>query len=290
MADLMGALATDARILNRILQETGGGIKRTGWMNLVIIITMASILTIFGTLSSFFIEAQLFVGNIGSGLKISVYAKDSADIDSLKRNLKAFTSVKKVDFIPKDKAWQDLQKNYDVPDITNPLPDTFHVQVKNQEQIEDTAEKIKKLSDVEEVNFAKHILRKLKTISKYTFGTGLAISIFFGVLTLFVISNTIHLLIQARSREIEILRMMGVGNWYIRLPFLFQGAFYGLMGAFIAYIPLNVAQFYINQLFETFQFSTNSFSLNIVFGVLILMGVLVGAGGATMSVHRYLKT
>lgn len=285
----MGALATDTRILNRILQETGGGIKRTGWMNLVIIITMASILTIFGTLSSFFIEAQLFVGNIGSGLKISVYAKDTADIDALKRNLKAFTSVKKVDFIPRDKAWQDLQKNYDVPDITNPLPDTFHVQVKNQEMIEETAEKIKNLSDVEEVNYAKHILRKLKTVSKYTFGTGLAISIFFGILTLFVISNTIHLLIQARSREIEILRMMGVGNWYIRLPFLFQGAFYGLIGAFIAYIPLNVAQFYINQMFETFQFSTNSFSLNIVFGALILMGVLVGAGGSTMSVHKYLK-
>lgn len=290
MANLvMDNFATDLRILKRILQETAGGVRRTGWMNLVIVVTMASILTIFGVLFSFVIEAQLFVDNIGTGLKVSVYAKDGTDIDGLRDRVGQLPHVKHIEVVSKTQAWEDMKKNYQVPDIENPLPDTLHVQLKDQRHIEDTVTTLRAMSEVEEVNYAKNVINRLKDVSKYTFFTGFAVSLFFGILTLFVISNTIHLLIQARSREIEILRMMGVGNWYIRLPFLFQGAVYGLAGALIAYFPLLIAEGYISQLFQYFQFSTNSYSLSIVSTLLLLMGIVVGAGGAAMSVHRYLR-
>jgi cell division transport system permease protein len=285
----MDNMGTDMRILQRILQETGGGIRRTGWMNLVIIVTMASILTIFGVLFSVVIEAQLFVDNIGSGMKISVYAKPGTDIDQLRNQIKELPNIRQIELVPREQAWEDMKKNYQVPDIENPLPDTLHIQLTDQRYIEDTVSRIKAMASVEEVNYARSIINRLKSVSRYTFLVGMAVSIFFGVLTLFVISNTIHLLIQARSREIEIMRMMGVGNWYIRMPFLLQGAAYGLAGACIAYIPLSVAEYYISQLFQYFQFSTNSYSLSIVLTLLVLMGIFVGAGGAAMSVHRYLK-
>jgi cell division transport system permease protein len=118
---------------------------------------------------------------------------------------------------------------------------------------------------------------------------GLVVSIFLGTLTFFIISNTIHLLIQARGREIEIMRMMGVGNWYIRLPFLLQGAAYGLVGALIAYVPLSVVEHYISLFFNYFQFSTQNYSLGVVFLVLVLMGMMVGGGGAAASTHKYLR-
>jgi cell division transport system permease protein len=142
---------------------------------------------------------------------------------------------------------------------------------------------------VEAVNYAKSVLEKLQGLSRVTSLIGLAVCIFLGTLTFFIISNTIHLLIEARGREIEIMRMMGVGNWYIRLPFLMQGATYGLVGAFIAYIPLSFVESYINQLFSYFQFSTSSYSLGVVFLVLVLMGIIVGAGGAATSTHKYLR-
>lgn len=110
-----------------------------------------------------------------------------------------------------------------------------------------------------------------------------------GTLTFFIISNTIHLLIQARGREIEIMRMMGVGNWYIRLPFLIQGALYGLGGAFIAYIPLSIVEHYLSQFFSYFQFSSSNYSLSVVFLIMLLMGIIVGGGGAATSTHKYLK-
>jgi cell division transport system permease protein len=263
--------------------------KRTGWMNLIIVVTMASILSIFGTLSVFVLETQLFVENIGSALKISVYAKDNANVTDLQARILSLPTVKGVELITKDDAWADMKKNYQVPDIQNPLPNTFHVQVKNQEEIKPTVERLKTLEGVEEVTFAKSVLEKLQNISRLTSFIGLVVSIFLGTLTFFIISNTIHLLIQARGREIEIMRMMGVGNWYIRLPFLLQGAVYGLVGAFIAYIPLSVVEHYIGMLFTYFQFSGSNYSLSVVFLVLILMGIIVGGGGAATSTHKYLK-
>lgn len=285
----MDNVATEIRITGRIVQETLGGMKRTGWMNLIIVVTMASILSIFGTLSVFVLETQLFVENIGSALKISVYAKDNANVTDLQARILSLPTVKGVELITKDDAWADMKKNYQVPDIQNPLPNTFHVQVKNQEEIKPTVERLKTLEGVEEVTFAKSVLEKLQNISRLTSFIGLVVSIFLGTLTFFIISNTIHLLIQARGREIEIMRMMGVGNWYIRLPFLLQGAVYGLVGAFIAYIPLSVVEHYIGMLFTYFQFSGSNYSLSVVFLVLILMGIIVGGGGAATSTHKYLK-
>jgi cell division transport system permease protein len=285
----MDNMATEIRIIGRILQETWGGLTRTGWMNLIIVVTMASILSIFGTLSVFVLETQLFVENIGSALKISVYAKDGMDIRNLQAEIIQLPTVKSVELVTKEDAWADMKKSYQVPDIQNPLPNTFHVQVKDQEQIKPTVEKLKTLEGVEEVSFAKNVLEKLQGVSRITSVVGLVVSIFLGTLTFFIISNTIHLLIEARGREIEIMRMMGVGNWYIRLPFLLQGACYGLVGAFIALLPLSAAQHYIAQLFNYFQFSTSNYSFSVIMLVLFLMGIIVGSGGAATSTRKYLR-
>lgn len=287
----MDNVAMEVRIAGRVFHETLGGMKRTGWMNLIIIVTMASILSIFGTLSAFVLETQLFVENIGSALKISVYATDQANVSRLQESITRLPTVKNVELIPKDQAWTEMKQDLPVSDMItrNPLPDTFHVQVKDQSEIKPTVEELKSLPGVEAVNYAKSVLEKLQSLSHITSFIGLVVSGFLGTLTFFIISNSIHLLIEARGREIEIMRMMGVGNWYIRLPFLLQGASYGLVGALIAFIPLNFVENYIDQLFTYFQFSTSHYSTSVVFLVLILMGMIVGSGGAATATHKYLK-
>ncbi|MEM0951907.1 MAG: permease-like cell division protein FtsX [Cyanobacteria bacterium P01_H01_bin.74] len=286
---LVDNLATEMRISWRVVQETIGGMQRTGWMNLIIVITMASILTIFGTLSVFLLETQLFVENIGSVLKISVYLKDNADIARTERSIRALPDIKQIEVVSKEKAWREMKKEYKVPNIKNPLPNTLHVQVGNKAGIEAIAKKIKSLSSVEAVSYAKSVLKKLHSISQLTSMIGLIISLFLGTLTFFIISNTIHLVIEARGREIEIMRMMGVGNWYVRLPFVLQGSAYGLAGSIISLVPLILVESFISKLFQYFQFSVSQYSLSVVFMILILMGILVGAGAATMATHRYLK-
>lgn len=283
------SVATELRITSRIFQETWGGLRRSGWMNWVIIVTMASILTIFGVLSAFVMEAQIFVAKLGSGMKISVYVKPDTDLRTLEANIQSLGQVDKIQEISRQTAWDEMRRIYDVPDIQNPLPDTLHVQMKNEAYIPTAVQQIQTMPGVEKVSYPRSVLNKIQSLARISSMVGLGVCLFLGTLTLFIISNTIHLLIEARSREIEILRMMGVGNWYIRLPFLLQGAIYGLVGALIAFFPLSFAEQYINALFNYFQFSTSDYSLGLVFTALILMGILVGAGGSYTSVHKFLK-
>ncbi len=291
MSHFMDNVASEFRIGGRIFHETFGGMKRTGWMNLIIIVTMASILSIFGTLSAFVLETQTFIENIGSSLKISVYAKDSTDVAHMQAAILELPTVKGVELVTRDQAWADMKKDLPVSELitSNPLPNTFHVQVRQQSEIRPTVDRLKSMPGVEAVNYARSVLEKLQGLSRITSLVGLVVSVFLGTLTFFIISNTIHLLIEARGREIEIMRMMGVGNWYIRLPFLLQGAAYGLAGAIIAYIPLSLVENYMNQLFEYFQFTTSNYSIGVVFLILLLMGIIVGAGGAATSTRKYLK-
>ncbi|MBX2861890.1 MAG: ABC transporter permease [Vampirovibrio sp.] len=287
----MDTVATELRVAGRIVQETFGGLKRTGWNNFVILVTMASILTIFGTLFLTVMETQLFMSNIGSGLKISAYVREGNNPETLREQLENLPYVKGITVKSKEESWKEMRKSYEVDEnLPNPLPDTLHVQIDSQDHLEPILETLQKVPEIEKVNYPKTVLDKISTAARFTTLIGFVATIFLGVLTFFIISNTIHLLIEARSREIEILRMMGVSNWYIRLPFLLQGALYGLLGTLIAYIPLAVTENYLGRLMQYFYFSTSGYSLSFVFTVMVLMGLIVGAGGAALSVHKYLRT
>lgn len=289
MTNIVGSLTTELRITGRILRETAMGLKRTGWMNLIIIVTMASILSMFGIVVALIIQMKFLVQYIGTELEISAYLKDGVKTQAISQKLATIPHVKKITIIPKEKAWADWQKDYPLPEIENPLPDTLHIQLKNKDYIPQTVEKLKSFPEIEGVQYAKKALAKIKHITDIVSGVGLMASFFFGALTLFIINNTIHLLIQAKSREIEILRMMGVGNWYIRLPFLIQGAIYGLVGALVSCLVISFVMEFLMELFKYLEFQTSDLLVNYVRVILILMGVLVGSGGAYVAVRKYLQ-
>jgi len=115
--------------------------------------------------------------------------------------------------------------------------------------------------------------------------------------TLTVIGNTIHLVIQARQKEIEILSLMGVGHFYIKCPFVLQGAFYGLISALVAMgvllsVHVFVVQPYLQQQLVSFApcFPQNwGYNIAQTFAVMALLGVAVGAGGGAWTSGRYIK-
>ena len=282
-------IMTEFRIIFRIIMETLKGINRTGLMNVVIIGTMAAILSIFGCMFRTSLGISTFVQTLGSALEISVYLKTDADAQVVSRRILDIGNIKDIKIVTKEKAWHDLKAQMDVPDIRNPLPDTLHVRVKDQNEVESVVNRIKELRGVEGVQYAKDLARKLQSVSNITNIATFIILIFLGGLTLFIISNTIQLVIQARRQEIEIMRMMGVSNWYIRAPYIIQGAFYGFMGAMISLIPLNILQNYLTRFFTFFQVVVPGMNYNIVTLSVLMMGVVVGAGGSIISIRKYLR-
>jgi cell division transport system permease protein len=282
-------MGTEFRIFQRLIIETINNIKRSNWMNIVIITTMAAILSIFGCMFRVTLGLDNFVKQIGSTLQISVYLKDQTDSKAFLEKVKAMPDISEIEFISKDKAWEDLKKQYSVVDISNPLPDTIHLRVKKADYIEQTVENLKQYQEVENVYFPEMISQQMRKIARTTTIVTVILVILLGGMTIFIISNTIQLLIQSCSKEIDIMSMMGVSSWYIKTPYILQGTFYGLSGAIIALLPLYFVQGYILKIYQYFNSVPPPLNMNVVILAILGMGIIVGASGSLISVQKHLK-
>jgi cell division transport system permease protein len=279
----------ELRIVYRIGLETVYGIKRTGWINIAIVTTMAAILTIFGALFRTTLSLTSFVQELGNVLEISVYLKSSASPQKLSEDIKTWEHVERVKIIPREQSWSNIKREMDVPDMENPLPDTLHVKIDKPENVDVVFNKIKVLSDVEDLNYAQDIAKKMQTFNNVVHSITLIVVILVAVLTITIINNTIQLVIQSRKEEIEIMRLMGVSNWYIKIPLILQGAIYGFLGALISLIPLNAVNNGLLKVHEFFVGPGPILANNLVILILFIIAVGFGAGGSLLSIKKHLQ-
>ena len=115
-------------------------------VNVVIITTMAAILTIFGVFFRSTLSISSFAKELGKVLEISVYLKNDTNIDYATKQIEGFDHVTKITLIPKQVSWDSLKKELDLPEITNPLPDTLHVRVDNPANVESVFNSVKNLN------------------------------------------------------------------------------------------------------------------------------------------------
>ena len=282
----------ELRIAYRIVMEAVNDIKRTGIINLVIITTMAAILTIFGVLFRFTLSLSAFAGELGNIFEISVYLKHNAQPSVMQDRIREIKHVKTVKLIPKKDSWESLRKDFSMPDnIPNPLPDTLRVRVDKPENIPDVYSKIEVMSGVEDMGYAKELAKKIQLLTNVVNTTMVFVIIISAALTVTIINNTIQLVIQSRKEEIEIMRLMGVSNWYIKTPLVTQGAFYGFVSAIIAVIPLNWVQRLLINIHNKFflMVPMPSYAQNIVIITLLLIGTTFGAIGSLLSIKKHLQ-
>lgn len=277
------------RILYRLTKETILDIYRTGMVNLVIITTIASILIIFGAFFRSAISISSFAHELGNVLEISVYLKENSDANVVKTRVKEFEHVENVTIVPKAISWTNLKREMDLPDMDNPLPDTLHVKVDKPENIEEVFKNVKQLSSVEDMSYAQDLAKKIEMLNHIVNLITVFVVIIMAILTITIINNTIQLVIQSRKEEIEIMRLMGVSNWYIRFPLIMQGAFYGFTGALLAVIPLNVVQNGLLNMHKFFMVPTPVYAQPLVISIMFLMAVSFGAGGSFLCIKKHLQ-
>lgn len=279
----------ELRILYRLGQETLGDIIRTGWVNIVIITTMAAILTIFGACFRSAISISSFSKELGSALEISVYLKDSVEARNVKKEIQNFNHVEKITVIPKGESWAKLKTEMSLPNIDNPLPDTLHVKVDKPENLQVVFDNIRRIPAVEDMSYAKDLASKIELVNHVVKTITIVVIGIMALLTITIINNTIQLVIQSRKEEIEIMRLMGVSNWYIRFPFIMQGAFYGFTGSLLAMIPLNYVQNGLVNVHKFFMVPSPSNAQNIVLIVMFSMSILFGAVGSFWCIKKHLQ-
>ena len=277
------------RIMYRIAMETFYGIKRTGLINIAIIAAMAAILTIFGALFRTSFSLSSFVEKLGDAFEISVYLKPNTDPIFLASRLREAEHVKNVTIITKEQAWEEMNKDMDVSGLQNPLPDTLHITVDDPANITTVCDEIKKVPGIENMSYAQEIAKKLQTLTNVFNTVTLFVLVTVAILTIVIINATIQLVIQSRKEEIEIMRLMGVSNWYIKIPLILQGAVYGFLGAIISLIPLNTVQTGLLKLHDFLTIPPSDFAMNIVVFSLFVMAIFFSASGSLLSIKKHLR-
>lgn len=197
------------------------------------------------------------------------------------------------DFKDTSEVLQNIMSSWEEGE--NPLKPTFLVKVLDLTKLKDTVTEINKLDGVEVIKYGEGMVEKLITtfdmVEKITFI--IVIALIF--VTAFLISNTIKLTISARKREIEIMRLVGASNFFIKLPFIIEGLFLGLLGAVIPIVGTVYGYTYLYETFEGKLFSpiikliTPSPFIYVVSLILAGIGILVGMFGSSRAVRKFLK-
>ena len=169
---------------------------------------------------------------------------NKADYTRIQSEIRKKGNVETLIFKSKQQSAEETAKGNEVfqtiisgwTDETNPLLDSFELKVKDVDQIKDTAKIIKEIEKVNTVSYGEEMVDQLITIfdvvKKISIGAVIALI----VVTAFLITNTIKLAIYSRRREIEIMRLVGASNISIKIPFVIEGLFLGLLGSILPII------------------------------------------------------
>lgn len=247
-----------------------------------------------------------FTDEIEKDVTIVVYIEKGTkeeDIETMKEEIEDLSNIESITFLSKEDIRLSMSTESDglgtilgeYNEDTNPLLDEYLVKVKETEKIGETAKQIKLLDNVSTVKYGEGMVEELvkifDTVKKITF----TIVVGLIIVTCFLISNTIKITVSNRKRQIEIMRLVGASNSYIKLPFFFEGTILGFLGSLV---PIFLSCFLYAFLYDKLGgilftevislVSPNAILLKLS-GILLTIGVLVGAFGSYVAVRRYLK-
>jgi cell division transport system permease protein len=284
------------------LKRAWEGFWRNALMSIAATATMVLMLLLLAGL--WIIQAGLSAGIEYTESKVEVVAdlKDTAttsQVDAIEANLRAQPEVLDVHYVSRDEALtryrarlaeqgeQDLTKYLDA----NPLHASLEVKLVDPTVFGNVVEQLRGEAAVDKVKEQQKTVDNLLTITNVLRTAGTVILIVIAFIVLFIIVNTIRLAVVARAEEIEIMRLVGASDAFIRWPFIFEGAMVGLLGAIVTLAVLFLAGDQIGRVMINF-FAVLPLSFGTLTRDLIVLvggaGVGLGIIGSWVSVRTYL--
>ncbi len=230
--------------------------------------------------------------------KITAEEKDDV-LESIKRidGIDSYTYQSKTDIanemMESSEVFKSIISNYSEEE--NPLQPTYQVKVKNIEEISSIANKIKEIEHVSTVKYGEGMVEKLVSIFDIVKKISIGMVIALIVVTAFLITNTIKITIFSRKTEIEIMRLVGASNINIKIPFIFEGLFLGIIGSII---PIIVTTYGYTALYNNFDGKLLASFIELIkptpfiyiaSGILLVIGMIVGMFGSYLAVRKHLK-
>ena len=294
---------TMIRTFFRHLLESIKSLKRNGWMTVASVSAVTITLTLVGVFMAVIMNATKLAEDIEGNVDVSVFVDigtNEKDMKNLEKQLKEIDHVKSVKFSSKD---QELKKIQDAMGNSwslfegdnNPLYDVYVVQTSEPSYTKQVSQEAGKLANVSRADYGGTSSDKILKLAGTVRTWGLAAAALLLFIAMFLISNTIRITILSRQKEIQIMRLVGAKNGYIRWPFFLEGGWIGLIGAII---PVLLITFGYQEVFRMLNPSLlrSHYSLiqpqDIVWKINALMagiGIIIGSLGSIISLRRFLK-
>ena len=284
---------------------------KTTWRNIrrspyqafaAILIMMLTFLTV--SVFAFLIGGSSQIINyFESKPQVTAFFKNEAkqsDINALENNLQSSGKIASIKFVSKDEAlkiYKEQNKNDPLlldlvtADI---LPASLEISTTKIEDLSTISDTLKNSSIVQEVVFQKDVVSTLTDWTSALRRIGAALIVILSLVSIFIMVTIIGIKISQKKEDIEIMRLIGATNWYIRWPFVFEGMFYGVIGAILGWIVASIALWYSTPFLETFLkgipvLPVSPVVLLELLGVELILAALLGAFSSYLAVLRYLK-
>lgn len=280
-------------------------IWRNGVMSVSSIFAVTITLTLIAVIGVVAINIQDMTYSIEESL--TIYVKMDRELDDeeaqeIQPDIENIEGVKTVTFSSKDNELdkliesqdEDGQKLFESYRDNNPLGAAYVVEVNDAKDLETIAEEIRNIENVNEVSAGGESTSSLVNTLETIRNGGAIFVVALTIIALFMIANTIKMTITSRQTEISIMRMVGASNWYIRLPYMLEGIFIGVLGSII---PIVVLYFGYTIVYSSAQgLLPTMLAMREPYpfiwqcsGILVALGSGVGLIGSFVSVRKFLK-
>jgi cell division transport system permease protein len=284
------------------ISESLASLRRNLLLTLAAILTVAVSLCILGMVMVWGEIVNKTVRGWESLIEVQVFLRDditpeqSKELQSL---VAGMPEVKKVDYISKENAFEEYKEMFaESPAVyehvePEALPASYRVSLKTPKTAQAVTTRLEGQPGVDEVTFGgedvKRLLR-ITTLARRGFFVVIAVLLAAAVL---LIANTIRLAIYARRKEIAIMKLVGATNWFVRVPFIFEGMFEGVLGALLASgIIFGGKMLLLDKWQQEIVFLPLTVGLDVVFRIFLILfgiGLMVGAVGSGVALRRFLE-
>ena len=286
-----------------VLNEAFNNIRRNP------LVVVGAVLAVFITL--LLVLATLIAGEIAkvntlqwsNDVRVIAYLDDDADVDVRRADIESGSEVDEVFYVSKPEAFEEaqdlLQSQQSVLEVlvNNPqiIPASLRIKPLEIGEYDVIESRLQNMIGVIQVRSADEAIDAMNTIRATLQTFSLALAIALGVAAIALIANTINMAIYARREDLEIMRLVGAGNWFVRTPFLLEGVLEGLLGGAIAVaVVVGLYRFGLSSL-DLGDIITLEIDSNFLFTfglIIVIFGAVVGliGSGVSLALNRYVRS
>jgi cell division transport system permease protein len=291
--------------LGFFLREALRGLRRSSAPALAALLTVLLTALVLGVFIPIVQATTGTANEVRGRVVLDVYVKadaSPADRSEVQRTLEGTANVKSVEFISKNEALEELGRKIETDEAiellgTNPLPDLFRVTPDDPDRLDVIEDSLMAggrpaLAGIDDVKNREGETDKILSATGLVkaLAAGLAALLVFASIAL--VANTIRLSIFARRREVEVMKLVGATNWFIRWPFVIEGVIVGFLGGLLAVLLLAIAkQTFIDPLSDDFALlaAPDTIDFTLLVALLMVACVAVSALGSGLTLRRFLK-